>query len=193
MIPLMCDSTSIPLINVLSVFIAHDEGKLPISVLITWAHKQNIKSWNGLQTVWNECDLQLQRSNVQQQHRGNKGSCQNPVLSHQCVCEILSAPVCACQAAVPSIWITLMKGERGNNQRSQYFTLDTDACSYAAGRRDLLAAQLSSDLTLRFNATFLSPAQSSRFLSHSLGASPTPHPPPPPPTSVHSACLPGCS
>lgn len=70
-----------------------------------------------------------------------------------------------------------MKGERGNNQRSQYFTLDTDACSYAADRRDLLAAQLSSDLTLRFNATFLSPAHSSRFLSHSPGA-PALSPPP---------------
>lgn len=104
------------------------------------------------------------------------------------VSEILYACVCACQAALPSIWITLMKGERGNNQRSQYFTLDTVACTYAAGRRDLLTALLNSDLTLRFNATFLSPAHSSRFLSHSLGA-----PTLPPPTSVHSACLPDCS
>ena len=192
----MCDSTSNPLIKILSVFIAHDEGKLPISSLITQAHKQNIKSWkqwaDSSISVWNECDLQLQSSNVKQQHRGNKGFCQNPALSHQCVCEILSAPVCACQAALPSIWITLMKGERGNNQRSQYFTLDTDACSYAAGRRDLLAAQLSSDLTLRFNATFLSPAHSSRFLSHSLCA-PTVPPHSHPPTSVHSACVPDCS
>lgn len=83
-----------------------------------------------------------------------------------------------------------MRGERGNNQRSQYFTLDTDAYLYAAGRRDLLAAQLSSDLTLRFNATFLSPTQSSRFLSHSLSALALP---PPPPASVHSARLPDCS
>lgn len=110
------------------------------------------------------------------------------MLSHQCVCEILSALVCACQAASLSIWVTLMKGERENNQRSQYFTLDTDACSYAAGRKDLLAAQLSSDLTLGFNAIFLSPAHSSCFLSHSPGA---PHSPPP--TFVHSAWLPDCS
>lgn len=103
------------------------------------------------------------------------GYCQNPVLSHRSVCEILSALVCTCQTALPSIWMTLMKGERGNNQRSQYSTCDTDACSYIAGRRDLLAAELSSDLTLGlgFNATFLYPAHLSRFLSHSLG-SPSP-------------------
>lgn len=107
-------------------------------------------------------------------------------ISPVCLWVCASAPVCACQAASPSIWITLMKGERGNNQRSQYFTLDTDACAYAAGRRDLLAAQLSSDLTLRFNATFLSPAHSSRFLSHSLGAPATPSHLP---LSTQPACL----
>lgn len=75
-----------------------------------------------------------------------------------------------------------MKGETGDNQRSQYFTLDTDACSHDAGRRDQLAAQLSSDLTLEFTATFLSPAH---FHSHSLGApTPTPHPP----LSTQPAC-----
>lgn len=192
----LCDSTSKPLINVLSVFNAHDDGKLPISALITWAHKQDIKSWkqstDSSILAWNECDLQLQRKKniVQQQHGGNKGFCQNPLLSHQCVCEILSVLLCACQATLASIWITLMRGERGNNQRSQYFTLDTDAYLYAAGRRDLLAAQLSSDLTLRFNATFLSPTHSSRFLSHSLSALALP---PRPPASVHSARLPDCS
>lgn len=69
-----------------------------------------------------------------------KGSCQNPALSDQCVYEIHSVLVQACQAALSSVWMTLMKGERGNNQRSQYFTLDTDACLYAAGRRELRSA-----------------------------------------------------
>lgn len=68
-------------------------------------------------------------------YRGNKGFCQAPALSQQRVCEIL---VCARQAALPSIWMTLMKGEKGNNQRSQYFTLDTDAYSW------LLAGEISS-------------------------------------------------
>lgn len=136
-----------------------------------------------LKTVYRQLHLSMKwmwpttaekKNIVQQQHGGNKGFCQNPLLSHQCVCEILSVLLCACQATLASIWITLMRGERGNNQRSQYFTLDTDAYLYAAGRRDLLAAQLSSDLTLRFNATFLSPTHSSRFLSHSLSALPPP-------------------
>lgn len=164
-------------------------GKLPFSFLITLAQKRNIKSRSWMEQY--EMAVTYNCWEVMYSNRGNKGFCQNPVLSHQCVCEILSALMCACQAASLSMWITLMKGERGNNQRSQYFTLDTDACSYAAGRRDLLAAQLISDLTLGFNATFLSPAQSSRFLSHSLGA-PAPHPPPPQPRlplSTQPACL----
>lgn len=64
----LCDSTSKPLINVLSVFNAHDDGKLPISALITWAHKQDIKSWkqstDSSILAWNECDLQLQRKKI---------------------------------------------------------------------------------------------------------------------------------
>lgn len=57
--------------------------KLPFSILITRAHKQNMKSWKQSteSSVWNECDLQLQRSNVQRQHTENKGFCQNPLLS----------------------------------------------------------------------------------------------------------------
>lgn len=106
-----------------------------------------------------------------------------------CVCEILSSLVCACQAALPSIWMTLMKGERGNNQRSQYFTLDTDACSYAAGRRDLLAAQPSSDLTLEFTATFLS-LQLTRLAFSRSPSAPSPTPAPHLPLSTWPACLP---
>lgn len=57
----------------------------------------------------------------------------------------------------------------------------------AAGRRDLLGVQLSSDLTLGFNATFRSPAHSSRFLCHSLGASRSPRRA----LSTQPACLAG--
>ena len=40
----MWDFVRNPLLNALPVFITHDGGKLPISILITRAHKQNIKS-----------------------------------------------------------------------------------------------------------------------------------------------------
>ena len=75
--------------------------------------------------------------------------------------------------------------ERGNNQRPQYFTLHTDACSYTAGRRDLLAPHLRSDIMIQ---CYIS-------LSRSLviPSMPPPPLPSPPSTSVHSACLPDCS
>lgn len=86
--------------------------------------------------------------------------------------------------------MTLMKGERGNNQRSQYFTRDTDAYSDAAASRDHPAVQMRSHLTLRFNATFLSLAHSSLFSVITSG----PHAPPiTPPASAHPALLPDCS
>lgn len=129
----------------------------------------NIRSWKQSQcemSVTYSCRGVAYSSSTEE----TKASVRILCYLSQCVCEILSALMCACQAASPSIWITLMKGEKGNNQRSQYFTLDTDACWSAAGRQE--RSQLSSDLTLGFNATFLSPAHSSRFLSHSLGAPP---------------------
>lgn len=62
-----------------------------------------------------------------------------------------------CGAATQNIWMTLMKGEKWNNQRSQPFSLDTDVYT---GRGRPPAAQPGYDLTLRFN-TFLSPFHSS--------------------------------
>ena len=144
------------LLKPLSVFIAHDEGKLPISALITRAHKQNIKrAENSQQTAPSQYEMNVTYSCREVMYSSSteetKGSVKTPALSLQCVCEILSALVCACQAAVPSIWITLMKGERGNNQRSQYFTLDTDACWCAAGRRisPRRSARLWSDIKIQ--------------------------------------------
>lgn len=83
-----------------------------------------------------------------------KGSVKNLCYLTSVDCEILSSLLWVCQAALLSIWVTLMKGERENNQRSQYFTPDTDAYLYAVGRRDWLAIQLRSDLTLGFDAIF---------------------------------------
>lgn len=62
--------------------------KLPFSILITRAHKQNMKSWKQSteSSVWNECDLQLQRSNVQRQrHRKQRLLSESSAISLACL------------------------------------------------------------------------------------------------------------
>lgn len=100
-----------------------------------------------------------------------KGSVKNLHYLTNVVCEIISLLVWACQAALSCIWVTLMKGERGNNQRSQYFTPDRDTYLFSVGRRYCLSIQLDSDLTLGFNAIFSLPLTS---VCHSLIAFYTP-------------------
>lgn len=162
---------------------------MPISILIKCTHKKNIKSSQQIASSQYETNVTYNCTEAMYSNstEETKGSVKTVRYLTSVVCEILSSLVWACQAALPSIWMTLMKGERGNNQRSQYFTLDTDAYSSAAGRRNHLSVQLSSDLTLEFNATFLSPAHSSHFslsLPQCLIL--------PLHTSVHPTCLLDC-
>lgn len=115
-------------------------AKLAISFLITSTHKQHIKAARDYRSAASRFETNVTyscRSNIPRRLTGNKGYCQNAAISALRVWNAFFSRACACQPASPFTAVTLMKGEKGNNQRSQYFSLDTDACSEPAGRRDL--------------------------------------------------------